>query len=108
MVYSFCLLQLLALRSSLCTIMVTSSLYLISLTYLLQNFGDHYCQLVLINHISVFFELFKSIRQCNQIRSLKERKRVGGITKAVKKHKGLGNSLEEKDYSNILWWKEVL
>lgn len=30
-----------------------------------------------------------------------------GITKAVKKHKESGGSLEEKDYSNILWWKEV-
>ncbi|XP_074338616.1 DNA mismatch repair protein MSH1, mitochondrial isoform X2 [Apium graveolens] len=48
-----------------------------------------------------------NIQQCSQIRSLKERKRVGGITKAVKKHKELGNTLEEKDYSNILWWKEM-
>lgn len=46
------------------------------------------------------------LKQCNQIRSLKERKRVRGITKVVKKHKELGNALEEKDYSNILWWKE--
>lgn len=49
---------------------------------------------------------YLNIRHCNQIRSLKERKRVGGITKAVKKHKELGNTPEEKDYSNILWWKE--
>ncbi|KAL1806384.1 hypothetical protein ACET3Z_029452 [Daucus carota] len=47
-----------------------------------------------------------NIEQCNQIRSLKEKKRLRGNIKALKNHKELEGSLDEKDYSNILWWKE--
>ncbi|CAK9139565.1 unnamed protein product [Ilex paraguariensis] len=46
------------------------------------------------------------IKQCERICCFKERKLVKGTTKATKKLKELKNDLEEKDYSNILWWKE--
>ena len=46
-------------------------------------------------------------RQGERIICIKEPKAFKGTTKSTRKLKELSNVLEDKDYSHVLWWKEV-
>ncbi|CAL5347515.1 unnamed protein product [Camellia sinensis] len=50
--------------------------------------------------------IYRSMRQCERIRCLKERKLFKGTAKATRKLRELNNVLDDKDHFHILWWKE--